>query len=170
MAIGVGEGDDRARKAAEKAINNDLLDVAITGARGILFNVTGGEDMTLYEVNEAAAIIRESADKDVNLIFGAVVDPSLQDQIRITVVATGYPDANDVINIPQPSQDVRVTPRPAQTVRPPVYVREAVPETSYARTLTEPEETPAPSGSLFGGRSKKEKLDIPEFLRMKSRD
>ena len=169
MAIGVGEGDDRARKAAEKAINNDLLDVAITGARGILFNVTGGEDMTLYEVNEAAAIIRESADKDVNLIFGAVIDPSMQDQIRITVVATGYPDADTVIGLPVQDR-AAAAPRPMQPASNGYYVREAVPETSYARTLTEPEETPAPSGSLFGGRSKKEKLDIPEFLRMKSRD
>ena len=73
MAIGIGEGEDRARKAAEKAINNDLLDVAITGARGILFNVTGGEDMTLYEVNEAAAIIgkRRAAVMTVSAVTSA---------------------------------------------------------------------------------------------------
>ena len=126
MAIGIGEGEDRARKAAEKAINNELLDIAITGARGILFNITGGEDMTLFEVNEAAAIIRESADKDVNLIFGAVIDPSLNDQIRITVVATGYPDADSYVGgqpilAQQPSQTVR-TAMPMQqrtAVQPP---------------------------------------------------
>ncbi len=163
MAIGVGEGDDRARKAAEKAINNDLLDVAITGARGILFNVTGGEDMTLYEVNEAAAIIRESADKDVNLIFGAVIDPSMQDQIRITVVATGYPDADTVIGIPVQDRSV-VTPR---TVQPSSnYGREPV--ANMVRTATPVEETvDVPS---FVAPRKKSTLDIPPFLKMKSRD
>ncbi|MHC1771368.1 MAG: cell division protein FtsZ [Flexilinea sp.] len=90
MAIGIGKGEDRARVAAEMAISNRLLDITIDGARGILFNVTGGEDLTLYEVNEAAAIIKESAHPDVNFIFGAVVDPNLKDEIRVTVVATGY--------------------------------------------------------------------------------
>ena len=90
MAIGIGKGEDRARAAAEMAISNRLLDITIDGARGILFNVTGGEDLTLYEVNEAAAIIKESAHPDVNFIFGAVVDPNLKDEIRVTVVATGY--------------------------------------------------------------------------------
>lgn len=165
MAIGVGEGDDRARKAAEKAINNDLLDVAITGARGILFNVTGGEDMTLFEVNEAAAIIRESADKDVNLIFGAVIDPSMQDQIRITVVATGYPDADAVIGIPSQERSAAV-PRPAQPLRS-SYERETVAANTVrpAAVYEEPVSTP-----VFNAPKKKSTLDIPPFLKMKSRD
>lgn len=164
MAIGIGEGDDRARKAAEKAINNDLLDVAITGARGILFNVTGGEDMTLYEVNEAAAIIRESADKDVNLIFGAVIDPSMQDQIRITVVATGYPEAENVLGIPQQE-------RPAARMTPPQTVR-----SGYARETSDNIVRPAAvvdevvSVPSYSAPKKKSTLDIPPFLKMKSRD
>ena len=174
MAIGVGEGDDRARKAAEKAINNDLLDVAITGARGILFNVTGGEDMTLFEVNEAAAIIRESADKDVNLIFGAVIDPSLQDQIRITVVATGYPEADAYVgNQPQLAQQ----PAPA-TVR-------SMNSGNFNSSMNPPSRTAVPvtvasnntnnndggfSGFSRSGRRESKGLDIPPFLKMKSRD
>ncbi len=90
MAVGRGSGDDRAREAAEKAISSNLLDITISGARGILFNVTGGSDLTLFEVNEAAAIIKETAHPDVNLIFGAVIDPSMGDEIRITVIATGF--------------------------------------------------------------------------------
>lgn len=90
MAVGSANGEDRAREAAEKAISSQLLDITIDGARGILFNVTGGPDMTLFEVNQAAAIIKETAHPDVNLIFGAVVDPDMVDQVRITVIATGF--------------------------------------------------------------------------------
>ncbi|MBX3080273.1 MAG: cell division protein FtsZ [Anaerolineae bacterium] len=90
MAVGTASGDDRARKAAELAISSNLLDVTIDGARGILFNVTGGPDLSLFEVNEAAAIIKETAHNDVQLIFGAVIDENMKDQIRITVIATGF--------------------------------------------------------------------------------
>jgi cell division protein FtsZ len=90
MAIGQAGGDNRAQNAAEQAIHSALLDVSIDGAQGILFNVTGGLDMSLYEVNEAAEIIRRTADPDANIIFGAVVDPELKDNVRITVIATGF--------------------------------------------------------------------------------
>ncbi|MGD2103873.1 MAG: cell division protein FtsZ [Anaerolineae bacterium] len=90
MAVGRASGDDRAVEAAEQAISSHLLDITIDGARGILFNVTGGSDLSLYEVNEAASIIKETAHPDVNLIFGAVVDREMQDEIRITVIATGF--------------------------------------------------------------------------------
>ena len=90
MAVGSGSGEDRARFAAEDAINSQLLDISIDGARGILFNVTGGPDLSLYEVNQAAAIIKETAHPDVNLIFGAVIDPTMGDEMRITVIATGF--------------------------------------------------------------------------------
>jgi cell division protein FtsZ len=90
MAVGRATGDDRAREAAEQAISSELLDITIDGARGILFNVTGGPDLTLFEVNQAAAIIKETAHPDVNLIFGAVIDPSMGEEIRLTVIATGF--------------------------------------------------------------------------------
>ncbi|MBW8009839.1 MAG: cell division protein FtsZ [Chloroflexi bacterium] len=90
MAVGNAAGEDRARDAAEQAITSELLDITIDGARGILFNVTGGNDLSLFEVNQAAAIIKETAHPDVNLIFGAVIDPNMGDEIRITVIATGF--------------------------------------------------------------------------------
>lgn len=90
MAVGSAKGEERAREAAEKAISSQLLDITIDGARGILFNVTGGPDLTLFEVNQAAAIIKETAHPDVNLIFGAVIDPDMGDELRITVIATGF--------------------------------------------------------------------------------
>jgi cell division protein FtsZ len=90
MAVGRASGEDRARKAAEMAICSELLDITIDGARGILFNVSGGDSLSLMEVNDAAAIIKETAHPDVNLIFGAVIDPELGDEIRLTVIATGF--------------------------------------------------------------------------------
>ena len=90
MAVGRASGEDRARKAAEMAISSELLDITIDGARGILFNVSGGDDLTLMEVNQAAAIIKETAHPDVNLIFGAVINPELNDEICLTVIATGF--------------------------------------------------------------------------------
>jgi len=90
MAVGKASGDDRARLAASDAISSKLLDITIDGARGVLFNVTGGPSLTLYEVNQAAALIRETSHPDVNMIFGAVVDPDMGDEIRITVIATGF--------------------------------------------------------------------------------
>jgi cell division protein FtsZ len=93
MAVGHGSGEDRARLAAEMAISSNLLDITIDGARGILFNVTGGNNLSLYEVNQAAAIIKETAHPEVNLIFGAVIDPAMGDELRITVIATGFDHA-----------------------------------------------------------------------------
>ncbi len=90
MAVGTAKGEDAARLAAEQAISSQLLDITIDGARGILFNVTGSPELTLYDVNQAAAIIKETAHPDVNLIFGAVIDPDMRDEVRITVIATGF--------------------------------------------------------------------------------
>ena len=94
MAVGRASGEDRARKAAEMAITSELLDITIDGARGILFNVSGGDNLTLMEVNDAAAIIKETAHPDVNLIFGAVINPELGDEIHLTVIATGFDSTN----------------------------------------------------------------------------
>jgi cell division protein FtsZ len=90
MAIGQANGDNRAQTAAEQAIHSALLDISIDGAQGILFNITGGPDLSLHEVNEAAEIIRRTADPDANIIFGAVVDSEMKDGLRITVIATGF--------------------------------------------------------------------------------
>jgi cell division protein FtsZ len=94
MAVGRASGEDRARIAAEQAISSTLLDITIDGARGILFNVTGGPDLSLFEVNQAAAIIKETAHPDVNLIFGAVLDPNMGDDLRVTVIATGFDNSH----------------------------------------------------------------------------
>lgn len=119
MAVGRGEGDDRARIAAEQAMNSRLLDISIDGARGILFNVTGGPDMSLFEVNQAASIIKEVAHPDVNLIFGAVIDDQMGDQIQIIVIATGFDHTVPVRQIVRPTAQSRTQPRQSHQVQEP---------------------------------------------------
>lgn len=92
MGVGKGTGDNRAQDAAKQAISSPLLETSIEGATGVLLNVTGGPDLGLLEINEAAEIVRGSADPDANIIFGAVIDDKLKEEIRITVIATGFED------------------------------------------------------------------------------
>lgn len=93
MGIGEARGNDRAKKAAESAVNSSLLETSITGAKGILLNVSGGDDLSLLEVSEVAQTVTEAADPEANIIFGAVVDPALGDMLRVTVVAAGFSTA-----------------------------------------------------------------------------
>ncbi len=90
MAVGVATGEDRAVKAAESAVSSSLLDVTIDGAQGILFNITSGPNLSLFEVNQAAEIVKHKAHPEANIIFGAVIDESLGDELRITLIATGF--------------------------------------------------------------------------------
>jgi cell division protein FtsZ len=90
MGIGVARGENRAVEAARAAVQSPLLETAIEGSKGVLLNITGSSNLGLYEVNEAAAIVTEAADPDANIIFGAVIDESLGDEIRVTVIATGF--------------------------------------------------------------------------------
>lgn len=101
MAVGVASGENRATEAAEKAVSSSLLDVTIDGAQGILFNITSGPDLSLYEVNEAAEIVRQKAHPEANIIFGAVIDESLTDELRITLIATGF--GTEVVEQRKPS-------------------------------------------------------------------
>jgi cell division protein FtsZ len=90
MSVGQGSGENRAVEAAETAVSSSLLDVTIDGAQGILFNVTGGSDLSLFEVNEAAEIIKQKAHPEANIIFGAVIDDNMNDGLHITLIATGF--------------------------------------------------------------------------------
>lgn len=166
MAIGHGNGQDRAQIAAEQALSNRLLDVTIDGARGILFNVTGGPDLSLYEINQAASVIRETAHPDVNLIFGAVVDEEMGDDIRITVIATGFERT-------LPSVHRMMTSRPAER---PVPTRQPVRESvSVNSNRSESSASPAsPSSTGNSGTTQRssssfrlDDLEIPAFLRKK---
>jgi cell division protein FtsZ len=145
MAVGKGEGDERARIAAEQAVSSRLLDVTIDGARGILFNITGGPNMSLYEVNLAASIIRETAHPEANLIFGAVIDEEMGDDLRITVIATGFDDM---------STARRQVIRQRRQVEKP----EGPPQRQY-------QEQSQPERELVQPRFAPNNLDIPAFLR-----
>jgi cell division protein FtsZ len=147
MAVGEAAGEDRARKAAEQAMSSDLLDITIDGARGILFNVTGGTDLSLFEVNEAAAIIKETAHPEVNLIFGAVIDPTMQEKFRITVIATGFQKSGMPRNILE--GPFRRTATGSKS-------------TEQAADGREPEFVPRSFNT--------ENLDIPTFLRNRNRN
>jgi cell division protein FtsZ len=171
MAVGRAQGEDRAQKAAEEAVRSSLLDVTIDGARGILFNVTGGPDLSLFDVNAAAAIIKETAHPDVNLIFGAVIDENMGEEIRITVIATGF-EQNRVIVRPRqkpqggysaPPQPTHVYEEPQQDLQPHQPYQ---PEQHYE----EEQITTAPPATdqqqVFEAKTyETDDLEIPTFLR-----
>lgn len=97
MGTGQGKGDNRAQEAAKQAISSPLLETSIVGATGVLLNITGGPDFSLIEMNEAAEIVQQAADPDANIIVGAVIDESLKDEIRITVIATGFENSKSEV-------------------------------------------------------------------------
>jgi cell division protein FtsZ len=151
MAVGAAKGEDAARSAAEQAISSQLLDITIDGARGILFNVTGGPDLTLFDVNQAAAIIKETAHPDVNLIFGAVIDPNMKDAVRITVIATGF----ERTGMPR-----KIVEQQPVVVEPHTVIEQQPISIPVGRS----------SGRDFQPRSfNTEDLDIPTFLRNRNR-
>ena len=181
MAVGVASGEDRAKIAAEESVSSQLLEVTIDGARGILFNITGGPGMTLFEVNQAAAIIRERAHPDANMIFGAVVDENMGDSIRITVIATGFETSparrqliSSVVRMEQPTRKTTQTekPMPAQPKREsksPEPEPVAVQQSSGSNGNPKREKVEAPStgnsASETPPRFSPNNLDIPAFLR-----
>ena len=172
MAVGRANGDDRARRAAEDAISSRLLDVTIDGARGILFNITGGADLSLFEVNEAAAIIKESAHPEVNLIFGAQIDETMGDEVRVTVIATGFEQSRvarrpDVMQMAQ--RPVTTQQRQPMQTQPPAQSR---PQSQYAAPppapVSQPEEPAAPAPPPKPQPRTYEDnqdIEIPTFLR-----
>ncbi|MBL8160809.1 MAG: cell division protein FtsZ [Anaerolineae bacterium] len=178
MAVGRAGGDDRARKAAESAISSGLLDVTIDGARGILFNITGGANLSLFEVNEAAAIIKESAHPDCNMIFGAQIDENMGDEIRITVIATGFEQSRAArkLEAALPPRQPAMTQRPAQQpqqsvqrpmqqqpVQPTFPAQAEQPAQPYTppRPNTAPQQPDNPPARVYD----EDDIDIPTFLR-----
>ncbi len=143
MGIGLASGKSRAKEAASAAISSPLLEASVNGARGVVFNITGGSDLTLHEVNAAAETIYEVVDPNANIIFGAVIDDRMQGEIRITVIATGF--TGEVLQ--HPAAKVSTIKRPVSTPSVP---------------------SAAPPPSRDAGASQPERpglgLDIPEFL------
>ena len=147
MGAGRASGENRAIEATQQAISSPLLEEAsIQGAKGVLINITGGLDLTLFEVNAASSIIREAADDDANIIFGAVIDEDLKDEMKITVIATGFDkESVSVATASSAATMPAVTPRYAPRPSPP------------------PDELPRP---MINARA--DDLDVPTFIRKKA--
>jgi cell division protein FtsZ len=166
MGIGRGSGENRAVDAAKAAIDSPLLELSIDGAKGILFTVTGGADLGMYEVNEAARIITASIDPNAKVIFGTVIDETLKGEVRITVIATGF-GKNAT---PRPVQK-KITPQgmtPFETPR--VTERKAVLAEAQARPAPTPRPAPKPIEPIQPAPQPKkpeEDLEIPAFIRRK---
>ncbi len=186
MGIGSAVGEKRASEAARQAVESPLLETSIKGAKGILMNITGGSDLSLLEVNEAAEIIAENADPEANIIFGADIDESMGDTLRITVIATGFdraePDKSDLKMGGAPARRSFAEPRMFGGATPqpgPASAQNAFSGRTYAEPERapepepEPERKPAeplyrdPSAGVRRDYNERpaNKLDIPAFLR-----
>jgi cell division protein FtsZ len=145
MGIGSASGEHRAVEAAQQAIASPLLEeTSIDGARGLLINITGGEDVTLNEINEAAEIITEGADPTAQILFGAVVNPELEDSLQVTVIATGFHGAEEAAHLPvgeaRPAPEATVEEQPARTSR---FFVPGGPNSEYGINQTDDYEIPA---------------------------
>jgi len=153
MGIGHGSGESRAADAARQAIMSPLLEQSIDGARGVLFTITGGPDLTLFEVNEAAEIIHAAADPEANIIFGSVIDERIGNDVKISVIATGFDQARPLKRIEQPLYKRQVESRPAER---PHQISSANPASAAA---AKPDDTPKAYAA--------DDLEVPSFLRRK---
>jgi cell division protein FtsZ len=144
MGIGSARGDNRAVEAAEKAISSPLLEQSMDGARGVLLSIAGGSDLGLFEINDAAQLVTDAAHPDANIIFGAVIDDALGDEVRVTVIAAGFDGGT-------PSY------KPAETTRKSVSQPPAVAPTSPVPVSTPA--APPPRRVLF------DDVDVPDFLK-----
>lgn len=152
MGIGKGSGENRAMEAAKAAIHSPLLETSIDGAKGILFSITGGLDLGMNEVAEAAKIITQNADSNAKVIFGTVIDEALKDEVRITVIATGFGGNSKILSAAQKNSNFGFYPHAdfAKTNEP-----KTPPKTIKERVVEEPTE------------EENNELDIPAFLRKK---
>lgn len=185
MGVGSARGDNRVMEAALEAINSPLLESTMEGAKGVLLSIAGGSDLGLQEVNDAATMVQEQADDQVNLIFGTIFDDNLGDEVRVTVIATGFEGRanNDLGSKPAEPAQPQVTPTPtviedaAPAPAPTsLFGRDAEPDDYDARHRRPAEYQPSyqkeRQGGLFTGRDREREpvrsnddLDVPDFLR-----
>jgi cell division protein FtsZ len=151
MGIGISSGENRAAEAAKKAISSPLLETSIDGAQGVLMNITGGTNLSLFEVQEAADIVATASDQDVNMIFGSVINENLKDEIVVTVIATGF---NEVESAPRQT-------RPSFGQSRPMAAAPSVKRETKREEINEPVRS--------NNNQAEEALDIPTFLRNRNR-
>ena len=177
MGIGRATGENRAVEAAKAAIASPLLEVSVEGARGILFTVTGGANMGMHEVSEAAKVITASADPNAKVIFGAILNESMKDEIKVTVIATGFEDPKDKDNrVPASTVIAAGTFSPSSFVKAktpaPAFVNEAKPrppiQSQQPQPVVEAEKpVQAPPPKQLRPKEETEDLEIPAFIRKK---
>ena len=161
MGIGIATGENRATDSAKKAISSPLLETSIDGAKGVIMNITGGMNLSLYEVQEAADIVAMASDEEVNMIFGAVINENLSDEIIVTVIATGFSD--DILTGAQGAQSVRPS---LNTIRQPLQNNGQ--QTQQAQqTYKEPVQEPVRQQTTS---TQEDTLEIPTFLRNRNRN
>ncbi|MER0479322.1 cell division protein FtsZ [Streptomyces sp. Edi2] len=188
MGIGSARGDDRAVAAAEMAISSPLLEASIDGARGVLLSISGGSDLGLFEINEAAQLVSEAAHPEANIIFGAVIDDALGDEVRVTVIAAGFDggqpparrDAQSALSSQKREEPAPAPSRPATPPEPrsssfgglgsvPVRDEEPAPAESSSSSSLGEVPTPASAPQVPPARpysdSAAEELDVPDFLK-----
>ncbi|MCP3031108.1 cell division protein FtsZ [Halobacillus sp. A1] len=158
MGIGIATGESRAAEAAKKAISSPLLETSIDGAHGVLMNISGGSNLSLYEVQEAADIVTSAADQEVNVIFGSVINENLKDEIVVTVIATGFDEAQIAQGKQKPRQNPVNQMKPNHVER----TREEQPQST--REHKAPHSQPKPNAG-----NEEDTLDIPTFLRNRNR-
>ncbi|MGC2654488.1 MAG: cell division protein FtsZ [Mycobacterium sp.] len=157
MGIGSARGEGRALKAAETAINSPLLEASMEGAQGVLMSIAGGSDLGLFEINEAASLVQDAAHQDANIIFGTVIDDSLGDEVRVTVIAAGFdamgPGREPIVSTPASAQTI--APATAGTVSSSLF--------EPADAVSVPRHTNGSTLNLGGGDD--EDVDVPPFMR-----
>ena len=190
MGIGSARGEGRAIQAAQKAINSPLLEASMDGAHGVLLSIAGGSDLGLFEINEAATLVQESAHEEANIIFGTVIDDSLGDEVRVTVIAAGFDSTPQILpptvdrssRQPAPAPAVQASPYqsapPRQAAPPqpaqPAYEAPRVPVPSYQQAAPAyvPAQTPPQQqsvGSRYGSTRSvqvdEDDVDVPSFMK-----
>jgi cell division protein FtsZ len=170
MGIGSARGEERAIEAAERAISSPLLEASIEGAHGVLLSVSGGSDLGLFEINEAARLVSDAAHPDANIIFGAVIDDTLADEVRVTVIAAGFDGGTPPTRRTQPvtrkvADETPVAAKVAQDATAPeeTSAHAAIPVTPEP---VEPKRPAAPSRTIvFDDVEGGDDLDVPDFLK-----
>ncbi|EHN1770633.1 cell division protein FtsZ [Listeria monocytogenes] len=165
MGIGIATGENRAAEAAKKAISSPLLETSVDGAKGVLMNITGGSNLSLYEVQEAAEIVSSASDEDVNMIFGSVINDELKDELIVTVIATGFDEEK------QAQQQAQANRRPNQSIQVnrPNYAVQDEQQNDYAQNAPQQANAPVHEQQTEPQQNSSD-VDVPAFIRNRNRN
>ncbi|EAC9323542.1 cell division protein FtsZ [Listeria monocytogenes] len=165
MGIGIATGENRAAEAAKKAISSPLLETSVDGAKGVLMNITGGSNLSLYEVQEAAEIVSSASDEDVNMIFGSVINDELKDELIVTVIATGFDEEK------QAQQQAQANRRPNQSIQVnrPNYAVQDEQQNDYAQNAPQQANAPVHEQQAEPQQNSSD-VDVPAFIRNRNRN